>query len=352
MRKILHSDADCFYAAIEMRDHPEYRGQPIAVGGRADARGVIATCNYEARQYGIKSAMASAYAQRLCPHLLLVPGRMEVYREVAQQIFQIYQRYTEYVEPVSLDEAYLDVTEAGACQGSATLIAQAIRAEVKAEIGITVSMGVAPNKFLAKIASDWHKPDGLKVIVPEAVAEFVAQLPVERLHGVGVSTTKRLHAVGIFTCQDLRERSLLDLGVQFGVLGQRLFELAQGRDERRVSPVSIRKSVSTEQTFAVDLPDLSHCLAELPMLFEDLARRFATLNDYSIQGALVKLKFSDFTQTTVERAHGAPDAEVFIELMAQGWARKALPVRLLGLGYRLQHRQHRQQLELPFGYQP
>lgn len=354
MRKILHSDADCFFAAVEMRDHPQYRGRPLAVGGRADARGVVATCNYEARQYGIKSAMASAHALRLCPHLLLVPGRMEVYRAVSQQIFRIYRRYTEWVEPVSLDEAYLDVTAARAFQGSATLIAQAIRAEVKAEVGITVSMGVAPNKFLAKIASDWHKPDGLKVIVPEAVAEFVAQLPVERLHGVGRRTAERLHAQGLFTCEDVRARSLLDLMTHFGALGQRLYELAHGRDERPVSPVSIRKSVSTEQTYPDDLPDLTHCMAQLPALLEDLTQRFARLDDYRIQGALVKVKFADFTQTTVERALPTPDVEVFNELMAQGWARKAMPVRLLGVGYRLQHRQqqHHQQMELPFVCQP
>lgn len=350
MRKILHSDADCFYAAVEMRDHPEYRGRPLAVGGHADARGVIATCNYEARRFGVRSAMASAHALRLCPDLLLIPGRMDVYRAVSQHIFRIYRRYTDWVEPVSLDEAYLDVSEAECHQGSATRIAQAIRAEVEAQTGITVSMGVAPNKFLAKIASDWNKPNGLKVIVPEAVSDFVADLAVERLHGVGQRTKERLHAQGLFTCRDIRARSLLDMMSQFGALGQRLFELAHGRDDRPVTPDSIRKSVSTEQTYPEDLSSLTDCLAQLPDLLADLTRRFERLEEYRIQGALVKVKFSDFTQTTVERALVAPDRAVFNELLAEGWARQAMPVRLLGVGYRLQHRtqQSQQQMELPF----
>lgn len=350
MRKILHSDADCFYAAVEMRDHPEYRGRPIAVGGRADARGVIATCNYEARHFGVRSAMATAHALRLCPDLLLLPGRMHVYRAVSQQIFRIYRRYTEWVEPVSLDEAYLDVTHTHAHHGSATLIAEAIRAEVLAETGITVSMGAAPNKFLAKIASDWNKPNGLKVVTPEEVTQFVAELPIERLHGVGRRTTERLHAQGLFTCQDIRERTLLEMMSEFGALGQRLFELAQGRDERPVTPEAIRKSVSTEQTYPADLTSLNECMAQLPELLEDLHQRFARLEHYRIQGAVVKLKFSDFTQTTVERALQAPNQSVFNDLLQQGWHRKAMAVRLLGVGYRLQHRdqQQRLQMELPF----
>jgi DNA polymerase-4 len=229
-------------------------------------------------------------------------------------------------------------------------MAQAIRAEVQAQTGITVSMGVAPNKFLAKIASDWNKPDGLMVIVPDVVADFVAELPVERLHGVGRRTTERLHAQGLFTCRDIRARSLLDMMAQFGALGQRLYELAHGRDERPVTPDSIRKSVSTEQTFPEDLTDLTQCMAQLPALLADLDHRFERLDQYRIQGAFVKLKFSDFTQTTVERALVVPEIAVFNDLLAEGWARKAMPVRLLGVGYRLRHTELLDplQMELPF----
>ena len=188
MRKIIHCDCDSFYASVEMRDDPRLRGIPIAVGGSASRRGVIATCNYEARAYGVRSAMASAYAKKLCPELLIVPGRMSVYREVSQAIQAIFADYTPLIQPLSLDEAYLDVTDSQACRGSATLMAKEIRQRVRDTQGITVSAGVAPNKFIAKIASDWNKPDGLKVVLPDQVEDFLRDLPVSRLHGVGRKT--------------------------------------------------------------------------------------------------------------------------------------------------------------------
>ncbi len=335
MRKILHSDADCFYAAVEMRDHPQYRGIPLAVGGSAEGRGVIATCNYEARAYGIHSAMSSARALRLCPHLTLVRGRMEVYKSVSRQIFDIYRRYTDLIEPLSLDEAFMDVSHSHACQGSATRMAEAIRAQVLQEVGLTVSIGVAPNKFLAKIASDWNKPDGLKVIVPEAVDGFVQDLAVTKLHGVGRRTAEKLHHQGLFTCGDIRRLSLPAMVERFGTFGQRLHELAHGRDDRPVKVTRERKSISTEHTYREDLPDLAACEQRLPELLEDLAMRYARLQGYRIQGALVKVKFADFTQTTIEQTHVAPDHALFSRLLREGWERRAMPVRLLGVGYRL-----------------
>lgn len=234
MRKILHIDCDCFYAAIEMRDDPRLRGRPLAVGGDPGKRGVIATCNYEARAYGVRSAMASAYAKKLCPELLIVPGRMSVYREVSQAIQAIFADYTPLIQPLSLDEAYLDVTDSPACRGSATLIAREIRQRVRDTQGITVSAGVAPNKFLAKIASDWNKPDGLKVILPDQVEDFLRDLPVSRLHGVGRKTAERLQRLGVDVCSELLPWRKQDLAREFGSFGERLWELARGIDERPV----------------------------------------------------------------------------------------------------------------------
>ena len=205
VRKIIHCDCDCFYASVEMRDDPSLRGRPLAVGGRADQRGVIATCNYEARRYGIHSAMATAQAVKLCPDLILIPPNMEKYRITSRQIMDIYRDYTDLVEPLSLDEAYLDVTNSPHCKGSATLIAQEIRRRIFETVGITASAGVAPNKFVAKIASDWNKPDGLFLVRPGEVDAFVAALPVKKLFGVGKVTAAKLHSLGAQTCGDLRD---------------------------------------------------------------------------------------------------------------------------------------------------
>ncbi|MCH8530685.1 MAG: DNA polymerase IV [Saccharospirillum sp.] len=335
MRKILHSDADCFYAAVEMRDNPAYRGIPLAVGGSADRRGVIATCNYEARAFGVRSAMSTAMALRLCPQLTLVRGRMDAYKEASRQIFDIYRRYTDLIEPLSLDEAFMDVSHSPACQGSATLMAREIREAVKHETGLTVSIGVAANKFLAKIASDWNKPDGLKVILPEEVEAFVQDLPVTKLHGVGKRTAERLHNQGLYTCGDIRQTPLRTLLERHGAFGQRLYDLAHGQDEREVKVSRVRKSISTENTFAEDLPDLAQCRAQLPELIEDLERRYARLSGYRIEGAVVKVKFNNFQQTTVEHSDPAPSTKRFEQLLIEGWQRQARPVRLLGVGYRL-----------------
>ena len=265
-RKIIHVDCDCFYAAIEMRDDPALAGKPLAVGGSADRRGVIATCNYEARAYGVRSAMASGQALKLCPDLLIVKPRMDAYKAVSREIQAIFREYTELIEPLSLDEAYLDVTDCPHFAGSATRIAQDIRRRVSQDLHITVSAGVAPNKFLAKIASDWKKPNGLFVITPEQVEDFVAALPVSKLHGVGKVTADKLGRLGIRTCSDLREWNKLALVREFGSFGERLWGLARGIDERAVQTDSRRQSVSVENTYDKDLPDLPACLEQLPQL--------------------------------------------------------------------------------------
>ncbi len=341
MRKIIHCDCDCFYAAVEMRDDPSLRGIPLAVGGRADRRGVIATCNYEARAFGVHSAMATARAQKLCPGLKVISGNMAKYREVSRQIMAIYRDYTELIEPLSLDEAYLDVSASTRCQGSATRIAEEIRQRVRTEVGICVSAGVAPNRFLAKIASDWNKPDGLCVIRPDQIDAFVRALPVEKLHGVGAKTAERLHRMGVTTCEDLRAAGAEALASRFGRFGQRLWELAWGRDERPVRVSRERKSVSVEHTYSEDLADLAVCLERLPALIDELEGRYRRLvRPAAVCGAVVKIKFCDFTQTTAEQAlsgRGDSNAEaaLFARLAREAWHRGERPVRLMGVGFRL-----------------
>ena len=335
VRKIIHCDCDCFYAAVEVRDAPELAGRPVAVGGRPGSRGVIATCNYEARAFGVRSAMSSAHALRLCPQLVLLPPDFERYRAASRQILAIYRDYTALVEPLSLDEAYLDVSGVERCRGSATLMAQEIRARIHAEVGITASAGIAPNKFIAKVASDWHKPNGQFVVRPEAVDAFVAALPVKKLFGVGKVTAARLQALGVETCGDLRAWKQADLLAEFGSFGASLYRLCRGEDDRAVKPDRVRKSLSVETTYVEDLPDLPACLAALPALVADFERRFARLDGtQAVAKAFVKVKFADFTQTTLERSAAAPDAALWPTLLAEAHARGDRPVRLLGIGVR------------------
>ncbi|MFD2364948.1 DNA polymerase IV [Pseudoduganella sp. GCM10020061] len=335
-RKIIHCDCDCFYASVEMRDDPSLRGKPLMVGGRADQRGVVATCNYEARKFGIRSAMATAQAVKLCPQLVILPPAMEKYRTASRQIMEIYRSYTDLVEPLSLDEAYLDVTSSPHCKGSATLIAQEIRQRIFDTVGITASAGVAPNKFVAKIASDWNKPDGLFLVRPEEVDEFVAALPVKKLYGVGKVTAARLNKLGAETCADLRNWTMHDLQHHFGSFGARLHDLCRGIDERPVSNSHERKSVSVEETYTPDVPDLPACLDLVPELFDSLLARLKRAGAADQVGKLfVKLKFSDFQQTTVECAGTAPAIALYRRLMEVGYQRGRQPVRLLGLGVRL-----------------
>jgi DNA polymerase-4 len=346
-RKIIHCDCDCFYAAVEMRDNPALREVALAVGGRPEQRGVVATCNYEARRYGIHSAMATAQALKLCPELVVIAPAMEKYRIASRQILAIYGDYTELIEPLSLDEAYLDVSDSPHCKGSATLIAQEIRKRIFETVGITASAGVAPNKFVAKIASDWNKPDGLCLVRPDEVDAFVAALPVKKLHGVGKVTAAKLNSLGAHTCADLRSWTLPALQHHFGSFGARLHDLCRGIDQRLVCSERERKSVSVEESYTPDLPDLAACIALLPELFARLNARIARAGaQNSVQKLFVKLKFSDFQQTTVECVGSAPQVGHYARLMETGYARGRQPVRLLGVGVRLGEAENLEQLSL------
>lgn len=318
-----------------MRDDASLRGRPLAVGGRAETRGVIATCNYEARAFGLHSAMPTARALQLCPQLILLPPDFERYREASRTILAIYRDYTPLVEPLSLDEAYLDVTGVDRCRGSASLMAQEIRARIRDEVGITASAGIAPNKFIAKVASDWNKPDGQFVVRPQDVDAFVAALPVKKIFGVGKVTAAKLNRMGVHTCGDLRAWSVADLAREFGSFGASLHRLCRGIDERAVQPHRVRKSLSVETTYTPDLHDLDACRAAVRALLEDFHRRFERARDRPpVHKAFVKVRFADFSRTTAECISNAPDEALWLRLLAEAHGRKPLPVRLLGVGVR------------------
>lgn len=333
MRKIIHVDMDCYFAAVEMRDFPQYRGKPLAVGGSRERRGVISTCNYEARRFGVRSAMATAYALKLCPDLILVPGRMLVYKAVSSQIRAIFCRYTELIEPLSLDEAYLDVSNCKMYQGSATLIAEAIRRDILAETGLTASAGVAPVKFLAKVASDLNKPNGQYVIPPDKVCEFIKTLSLRKIPGVGKVTAEKLSSLGLNTCGDVQNFPKQELIANFGKFGAVLMERSHGIDTRGLSMGRERKSVGVETTLAQDIYTLEQCQQVMPGLIQELSTRLnRSARDRTIHKQVVKLKFSDFTQTTIE--HRSQDVSVlmFYELLAQVMARQGgRGIRLLGV---------------------
>ncbi|MCH8536886.1 MAG: DNA polymerase IV [Alkalimonas sp.] len=343
-RKIIHIDMDCFFAAVEMRDNPALRDIPIAIGGSKVARGVIGACNYPARVFGVHSAMPTAQALKLCPHLLLLPGSMSKYKAASQHIMQILKRYSEQIEPLSLDEAYLDVSQSTRHQGSATRIAAEIRAVILAETGLTASAGVAPNKFLAKIASDERKPDGLFVIRPDQVAAFVQQLAIEKIPGIGPKTAKRLHELGVYFCPDIFQLPLAKLVRQFGAFSQLLLERCQGIDHRAVSHQRQRKSVGVEHTYAEDIEQLEQCQAQLPGLLQTLLQRLEHhQSHHSIQKLGVKLKFNDFQQTTVEQQAHKPSLALLQQLLVTAWQRgQGRSVRLIGVQVGLANQDQRQ----------
>lgn len=334
-RKILHVDMDAFYTSVEQRDDATLRGRPVVVGGSPRGRGVVAAASYEARQYGIHSAMPAARAVRLCPEAVFIRPRFEVYRAISHQIRAIFLEYTELVEPLSLDEAYLDVTETLGFGGSATRVAQAIRARIRDETGLTGSAGVSYNKFLAKQASDLDKPDGLTVITPEEGAAFVSALPVGRIHGVGKATEARMHDLGIQTGADLKQWDLVALQRAFGKRAPFYFGIARGLDERPVQPTRERKSVGAETTFHRDMAARADMLAAL----EPLAHKVATsLTEKGLQARTLtlKVKYADFELITRRRTGRQPLREAgdmlpVLEALLEETEVDRRAVRLLGV---------------------
>jgi len=333
-RKIIHIDMDAFFASVEQRDNPELRGKPVAVGGSRE-RGVVAAASYEARMFGVRSAMPSVMAKRRCPNLIFVTPRFDVYKVVSLQIREIFAEYTSIIEPLSLDEAYLDVTENLKGVAVATEIAEDIRAKIRRETKLTASAGVSYNKFLAKLASDHRKPDGLFVITPKMGAAFVENLPVEKFHGVGPATTAKMNRLGIATGLDLRAQNLPFLQQHFGKSGAYYYWIARGVDERPVRADRVRKSIGAENTFAQDLHAFSPMRDALEPIIAKVWRH-CQATGIRARTVTLKVKFADFQQITRSKSvSDAIDSLADIERLSLGLLEPLLPiekgVRLLGI---------------------
>ncbi|WP_435693766.1 DNA polymerase IV [Rubritalea sp.] len=343
-RKIIHIDMDSFYAAIEQRDNPELRGKAIGVGG-SGRRGVLCTASYEARRFGVRSAMPGFKALELCPHLILVPVRFEVYRSVAAQIRAIFGRFTEKIEPLSLDEAYLDVSH---WRSDSESIAREIRSQILEETKLTASAGIAPNMLIAKVASDMDKPNGQYAVAAEQVDAFMHELPVSKLWGVGKKMQEKLRQHGITLCGEMQKLDKIAMSRRYGRWGIELYDLCRGLDPREVKVHRVRKSISKETTFSEDLRDVLALVPSLRRLLEEVKEAYGgQYSDREIKSLVVKLKFADFTRTTIERATHEIDSVLAESLLYEGFERGAgKAVRLLGLGVRLAEEEDEKQLEM------
>lgn len=334
-RKVIHVDMDAFYASVEERDNPDFRGHPLVVGGSPDSRGVVAACSYEARKFGIHSAMACAKAYRLCPETIFVRPRFEVYKAVSRQIREIFSEYTDLVEPLSLDEAYLDVTDSGHCGGSAVLMAEEIRRKILEKTGLTASAGVSYNKFIAKVASDVNKPNGITIVLPKNGERFVAELPIGKFFGIGPVTEKKMHSLGIKTGADLHHKSLDELIRQFGRSAQYYYQIARGIDDRPVETGRERKSIGAETTFERDMTDTGAMLEVLENLMHEVAETLHH-SEFRADTLTIKVKYADFTQITrsyspVQGFEVESEMTDCFPLLLQRTEAGARPVRLLGV---------------------
>ncbi|WP_116124830.1 DNA polymerase IV [Lewinella sp. IMCC34183] len=352
-RKIIHIDMDAFFASVEQRDNPELRGKPIAVGG-SKLRGVVAAASYEARVFGVRSAMPSVTAKRLCPDLIFVKSNFEKYREVSDQIREIFYSYTDLVEPLSLDEAYLDVTETKRGPASATLIAQAIRDEIFKTTDLTASAGVSFNKFLAKVASDINKPNGMKVIMLEEAADFLAQLPVEDFHGIGKVTAARMHKMGYRTGGDLRRLSEMEMAQRFGKVGRHYYRIVRALDDRPVNPNRNRKSVGAERTYSDDVSSPTVMKEKLDWLAEKVFAYLVERDNYG-RTVTLKMKSPEFVIHTRSRSFSGEirklqDLREIAHQLLDENVEEVPTVRLLGLSVSNLEREGGEgvQLLLPF----
>ncbi|MEK9285302.1 DNA polymerase IV [Bradyrhizobium sp. ISRA442] len=332
-RKIIHIDMDAFYASVEQRDNPDLRGKPVAVGGSKE-RGVVAAASYEARKFGVRSAMPSVTAKRQCPDLIFVKPRFEVYKEISRQIRMIFAEHTEIIEPLSLDEAYLDVTENIQGIPIATEIATLIRAKILSETGLTASAGISYNKFLAKLASDQRKPNGQFVITPKMGPGFVQGLPVGKFHGIGPATSAKMNGLGIFTGLDMRNQTLEFMTANFGKAGAYYYWISRGIDNRPVHANRARKSIGAESTFSQDLADYEALAAELQLLIEKVWRHCETTGARG-RTATLKVKFSDFELITRSRSVAVIDSSGDLSSLAFELLKQLMPpkkaIRLLGI---------------------
>lgn len=327
---------DAFFASVEMRDNPALRNVPMAVGGSSDRRGVISTSNYEARKYGVRSAMPTSTALKLCPQLVLVRGRMAKYREASEIVFDTFYEYTDLVQGLSCDEAYLDVTDSPLFNNSATLIAQDIRKKIfERTNGLTASAGIAPNKLIAKMASDFKKPNGQFTISPKEVETFIKQIPIEKISGIGKVTAKHMHEMGIKTCQDMQRYSRSDLLYHFGKFGDTLFDYCRGLDDRDVETEYERKSLGTEETFAKDISAIEEMRMHVVRMVQEVKESLEDYEDRTVKNLHVKIKYHDFKQTTIERQIPFSE-ENFLSLLEERWGQDPRPVRLLGVGVKFE----------------
>ncbi|MYM59627.1 DNA polymerase IV [Vibrio sp. OCN044] len=348
MRKIIHIDLDSYYVSVEARDNPSLRGIPLAVGGK-NGRGVIATCSYEARAFGVRSAMSTAKALQLCPSLAVVSGNMDKYKAVSRQIHEIFRRYTDVIEPLSLDEAYLDVTGSKLFQGSATLIAEDIRKSIQTELNLTASVGVSPLKFVSKVASDVNKPNGICIVPPSEIQTFIDELELGKINGVGKVTLEKLNKLGLYKGEDVKNFDKNTLISKFGKFGHTLWQRCNGIDDRDIVVERVRKSVGVERTYLNDIHSLDECILAIEPLYFELEQRLEkALADKVITKLGVKLKFNDFQQTTVKHKYDEMDMQFFIKLCEEAVARShGRSIRLVGLSVGIEPKKSTDQLQLP-----
>ena len=338
--KIIHVDMDSFYASVEIKERPELKFKPVAVAGSSENRGVVTTCNYIARKFGIRSAMPSVTAKRLCPEIIFLPVNIEKYRAISKETHKIYKCYTKIIEPISLDEAYLDVTDSEYCQGDPEEMARQIRQKIFEDLGITASAGISSNKFLAKIASDWNKPNGQFSIPDKDIQNFILKVNIRKIYGVGEKTEILLNKHRIQTCSDLQKLSKESLIKLLGKYGCTLYSLSRGIDNRLVEDDKISKSLSVEDTYVKDLTNYDQAANELNKLYLELKKRLGKEihKDRLIKSCFIKVKFNDFKLITMQTSNQKTDHLVYLNLLEKTLLTNKKPIRLLGIGVQFDNR--------------
>ena len=336
-RKIIHIDMDSFFASIEIRDNPSLKNKPVAVGGKANERGVLTTCNYLARKYGLHSAMSSKRAIQLCKDLIILPVNIEKYRKESEEIFKIFKCYSSKIEPVSIDEAFLDVSESKYCHGNPEEMARQIRSCIKTDFGITASAGISSNKLIAKICSDWKKPDNQFSVNDDEIQRFIETVSLKSIPGIGKVNFKKCENLNMRTCSDMQKMSKDELANIFGSYGHTLFNLVRGIDNREIETNRVRKSVSVEDTFLSDLNDTKSCKQQLSLLYSKLIERCrsSSVNTDEVREVFLKIKFNDFEIITRQKKCSSLELNEFNKLFDSNIVRIIKPIRLLGIGFRL-----------------